>query len=164
MSSAPRCRLSDVGERDRFGHSFRANQWRPIGSSASGHLEGTQNEIGQSADDGGRLIHPAGWLVATPAALRVEGIHADGEAFRTVPLRQWSQRADHIAAISDQDFVSTLQGGNQHSAVPPGCSEFESCAEALRQDSAYAAVSIVSAHRVEILRARHERSSVRCYL
>jgi hypothetical protein len=78
-----------------------------------------QNEIGQSADDGGRIIHPAGWLVATPAAIRVEGIHADDEAFRTVTLRQWSQRADHIAAISDQDSVATFQGGDQRSAVPP---------------------------------------------
>jgi hypothetical protein len=120
VSSAPGWRLSDVCERDRFGHSFRANQWRPIGSSATGHLEGTQNEIGQSADDGDRIIDPAGWLPATPAAIRVEGIHADGEAFRTVTLRQWSQRADHIAAISDQDFVSTFKGGDQRSAVPPG--------------------------------------------
>jgi hypothetical protein len=88
----------------------------------------------------------------------------DTRGWRSLPnrhARQWSQRADHIAAISDQDLVSTFQGGDQRSAVPPGCSEFESCAEALRQDRAYGAVSIVSAHRVEILRARHQRSSVR---
>jgi hypothetical protein len=108
---------------------LRAGSFRPLipGELVASHWfirewpsEGTQNEIEQSAHDGGRIIQPAG------SRLRIH------------PL-----------------------GWRPAQCSPSGCSGFESCAETLRQDRAYGAVSRVSAHRVEILPARHQRSSVR---